>query len=190
VVCIFCGCIFFFCVHNKKMASIARWSRSHYLAVGTTLGAIVIIVFLAWPLLFGVAPSTVLAPSIATSTLPVATLPSSPAVAAPVAAPAPVHLLVVAGSSTIIDATVSDLAPNENAFVLLKNEAAKERVPFTYKTYPGMGDLVTSIGGFANGSSQNYWQYTANGNYVPVGADDYVPQPGDRIVWKFMKSGE
>jgi hypothetical protein len=53
-----------------------------------------------------------------------------------------------------------------------------------------MGDLVTSIGGFASGSGQNYWQYTVNGKYVPVGADLYAPQPGDSIIWKFITSQE
>jgi hypothetical protein len=166
------------------MASMARWLRLNYIAVGTSIVVIVIVLFLVWPLLFGGTASAPALPSAGTS---------SPAVASssiPVPAPAAVHLLVIAGTSTIIDDAVSGLLPGENAFVLLKDEAAKDKVQFISKSYPGMGDLVTSIGGFASGSGQNYWQYTVNGKYVPVGADGYVPQSGDSIVWKFTTSQE
>ena len=160
-----------------------RWSRSHYVAIGTSLGAIAVLLFLAWPILFSGKPSTAVAPSVATSTSPLA-------VASSTLAQASVHLIVIAGTSTVINASVSDLSKGESAFTLLKNEAAKEGIPFSYKTYPGMGDLVTRIGGFENSTGQNYWQYSVNGHYVPVGADDYMPQPGDSIIWKFTKSQE
>lgn len=162
-----------------------RLSRGKFIAIGTLIVAIAVILFLTWPLFFGGSPPVAIAPSVATSTAM-----SSTTVASTPAATASVHLLIVAGTSTIMDDIVSDLSQGENAFALLKNETAKDRVLFIYKTYPGMGDLITQIGGFTNGSGENYWQYTVNGRYVPVGADDYVLQPGDSVVWKFTTSQE
>ena len=164
--------------------------RSKCILAGTLIGAIVVVLFLTWPMFFGgTAPTAVpvASTSVASVLVPGTTSSSMPSL---VAATSSVHLLVVAGTSTIIDDVASSLSFNENAFVLLKNAAEKYRVSFVYKTYPGMGDLITQIGVFTNGSGEKYWQYSVNGRYVPVGADDYVLQQGDTVVWEFKKSQE
>jgi hypothetical protein len=166
------------------MASMMRWLRSNRIVVGTGIIAIAVIFFLVWPLLFGRPSPVVPSPApVASGSLP------GGATTTPVA---PVHLLVIAGTSTLLDDAVSaaSLSQGENAFTLLKDETIKDGISFASKAYPGMGDLVTSIGGFTNGSGQNYWQYTVNGTYMEVGSDEYMPKPGDSIVWKFMTSQE
>lgn len=56
------------------------------------------------------------------------------------------------------------------------------------KEYVGLGALVTSMYGHTNGVGENYWQYTVNGVAPQVGAGEYRPVPGDRIVWTYEQS--
>jgi hypothetical protein len=192
--CIFRGCNFFASGHNREMASMMRWLRSNRVVVGTGIIAIAVIFFLVWPLLFG-SSGPVVKPvgPVIYPTAPIASgsAPTAGATATTTRV-ASVRLLVIAGTSTIMDdaVNVASLSQGESTFTLLKNEAAQDGVAFAYRVYPGMGDLITGIGGFTNGTGENYWQYTVNGVYMQVGADEYAPKAGDSIVWKFMKSGE
>lgn len=55
------------------------------------------------------------------------------------------------------------------------------------KEYSGLGILVEKIGAFENGADGRYWQYSVNGKFAPVGADQYAVQGGDVIEWKFAR---
>lgn len=54
--------------------------------------------------------------------------------------------------------------------------------------YEGLGVLVKGIGDYVNGQDGKYWQYNVNGIMPMVGADKYVLEDGDKIVWFFDKS--
>ncbi len=56
------------------------------------------------------------------------------------------------------------------------------------KTYTGIGTLVDGMYGMHNGEDNKYWQYTVNGVMPQIGADAYIPQPGDSIEWYFAES--
>ncbi len=56
------------------------------------------------------------------------------------------------------------------------------------KTYTGIGTLVDGMNGMQNGEDNKYWQYTVNGVMPQIGADAYIPQPGDSIEWYFAES--
>lgn len=51
----------------------------------------------------------------------------------------------------------------------------------------GYGKIVTSIEGHDSGTDGNYWSFYVNGEMAQVGADAYVQQEGDVILWKFQK---
>lgn len=56
------------------------------------------------------------------------------------------------------------------------------------QTYSGLGDLVVQIGNLRNTEDNKYWQYEVNGEMPMIGADRYILQPGDQIVWSFRES--
>ena len=93
---------------------------------------------------------------------------------------------VVDASGTVSRYEISAPQSGKNSFELLRETLAENNVPFEYKLYPGMGNLVIRIGDLKNGTDSRYWQYFVNGAYVPVGADAYFPNPGDVITWQFM----
>lgn len=156
------------------MISLLRWIRSNLLGIGISAVMVATALFLIWPVLFG-GPLTGNHHGAITVNVPTAQ---------------PVHLAVVAGTSTLMDDRVTGLAPGESVFAILKDQAAKDGVAFSSKSYPGMGDLVIGIGGFTNGTGGDYWQYKVNGQYVQTGADGYIPKPGDDILWEFSRSRE
>lgn len=78
-----------------------------------------------------------------------------------------------------------EFEPNgENLFVLTKNKLSEGDIDVAYKTYKGLGELMTRIGDKESGGGK-YWQYWVNGNYAQVGASSYVPKTGDIIEWKY-----
>ncbi len=159
------------------MMSMLRFLRANFIAIGTAIIILAVALFLVWPVLFGAPAPAGGHRGTITTVIPIHQ-----------ESPAGVHLLVEAGTSTLMDDVVTDLAPGESALTLLKEQAGKDGVRFVAKAYPGMGDLVETIGSFTNGTGGNYWQYTVNGAYVQVGADGYAPKPGDTIAWTFTQS--
>ncbi len=95
---------------------------------------------------------------------------------------------IINSSGTINKYITGIPQPGENSFTLLQEVLASNSIPFGYKSYPGMGNLVTQIGNIKNGADSRYWQYFVNGNYMTVGADTYIPHPGDTIEWEFISS--
>lgn len=51
------------------------------------------------------------------------------------------------------------------------------------------GSYVESIESVTGGTDGKYWLYYINGTQAQVGADKYVPKDGDKISWRFEKSG-
>lgn len=68
---------------------------------------------------------------------------------------------------------------------LMKETLEKDGVVFSYKTYTGLGELVTQIGDKKSGADGKYWQFWVNGSYAQVGASSYVVNIGDIIEWRF-----
>lgn len=83
-----------------------------------------------------------------------------------------------------------NLTGEENLLELMQDKFEKEGVEFAYKSYSGLGSLVTNIGGKENGVTDEYWQFWVNGNYSQVGASSYIVKPNDVIEWKFTGQTE
>jgi hypothetical protein len=49
------------------------------------------------------------------------------------------------------------------------------------------GKLVDSIEGHKGGNGGKYWSFYINGEMAPIGADAYIQQEGDTVLWKFQK---
>ena len=67
-------------------------------------------------------------------------------------------------------------------------DAQDQQVRLATKEYSGLGTLVESIGGKANGMNDEYWQYTVNGVMPQIGADVFTLSPGDSVEWYFGSS--
>lgn len=83
-----------------------------------------------------------------------------------------------------------NVASSATVFDALKSAAMQENVALDYKTYPGMGILVTKIGDKANGTGKAYWQFWLNGVYSQKSADQTPVKAGDKVEWKFSSSQE
>lgn len=68
---------------------------------------------------------------------------------------------------------------NKSALDLLKSGHQVET-----KTFSGVGEYVTSIEGKKEDTGKNFWALYVNGQQSQVGASDYKPKDGDKIVWK------
>ncbi len=44
---------------------------------------------------------------------------------------------------------------------------------------------VDAINGFRDGQGGRYWQYWVNGQYGNIGADRYLLEDGDHVLWKY-----
>ena len=77
--------------------------------------------------------------------------------------------------------------PGESLFELMQRLGEENKVQLSYKSFPGLGKLITSIGDKENGKGGAYWQYWVGDEYAKVGASSYMPQEGDEIKWKFTK---
>jgi len=73
-----------------------------------------------------------------------------------------------------------------SALEALKLAAETQNIPLETKDYPGMGTLVTKIGGKEGGDGNRYWQYWVNNQNPVVGAQATLVRPGDWMEWKFM----
>ena len=72
--------------------------------------------------------------------------------------------------------------------VLTELNIADPNLQLTTKEYPGLGTLVESMAGKANGTDNKYWQYKVNGVMPQVGADHYKLVDGDTVEWSFVAS--
>lgn len=50
-----------------------------------------------------------------------------------------------------------------------------------------MGSYVDSINGLAGGTDGKYWSFYVDGEMAQVGAGEFMPKGGEKIVWKFQK---
>ncbi|MDP2704378.1 MAG: DUF4430 domain-containing protein [bacterium] len=73
----------------------------------------------------------------------------------------------------------------ETLFELMHRLEIENKVQLSYKSFPGLGVLIESIGEKKNGEGGAYWQFWINGEYAKVGASEYIPKGGDKILWKF-----
>lgn len=79
----------------------------------------------------------------------------------------------------------TEVLEGTTALELLRDESAREGFVLVTKEYAGLGTLVEQIGSSVNGTDGNYWTYTVNDVFVPIGADAYVLKSGDQIEWSF-----
>lgn len=105
------------------------------------------------------------------------------------AASAAVNVAVDFGDGTKNFSYVS-VPAGATVFDALKSAAVQENVALDYKTYPGMGILVTKIGAKMNGTSKAYWQFWLNGVYSQKSADQTPVKAGDKVEWKFSSAQE
>ncbi|MAF80177.1 hypothetical protein CL629_03810 [bacterium] len=77
--------------------------------------------------------------------------------------------------------------PNESLFELMQRLGEENKVQLSYKSFPGLGELITKIGDKENGDNGAYWQYWVGDEYAKVGASSYIPQEGDEIIWRYTK---
>jgi len=73
----------------------------------------------------------------------------------------------------------------KNLLQVMEESLRENEIIFTYESYPGIGELVTQIGGKKNGDENKYWQFWINGEYSMVGVSSYMVMGGDLIKWKF-----
>jgi hypothetical protein len=101
---------------------------------------------------------------------------------------ATVGLMIDAGLGEV--RTFTDIVPleDETLFSLTRRVAQEEDIPFAYKDYAGLGAFITQIGPMQESANGAFWQFWVNNVYAQVGADAYVVQPGDVVVWKFTAS--
>ncbi len=81
------------------------------------------------------------------------------------------------------------LSGRESLLAILRSlDATDPSLQLVTKEYSGLGTLVESMHGIRNGTDNKYWQYTVNGIMPQVGADAYIPVPGEVIEWRFSES--
>lgn len=72
------------------------------------------------------------------------------------------------------------------ALSALQKRAAQDTMIVETKAYDGLGTMVTSIAGVANGQDGKYWVFEVNNQVVPIAADAYNLRAGDLLTWKFV----
>ncbi len=81
------------------------------------------------------------------------------------------------------------ISTDQTLLELLKElSQTKQELNLEVKEYQGLGTLITKLGNHTNGEQDAYWQFFVNGEQPLVGADVFVPKPGDKIEWKFAPS--
>jgi hypothetical protein len=92
-------------------------------------------------------------------------------------------------SEELLNATTS-INASSTVFDALRSATAERNLALEYKTYPGMGVLVTKIGDSKSGASGAYWQYWINGVYATVSADNALIHSNDVVEWKLTSSAQ
>ncbi len=75
----------------------------------------------------------------------------------------------------------------ETLFSALKRRLSEENIEFGYKSYAGLGELVTRIGPMKNRDNGKDWRYYVNGVMPQIGVSFYKVRNSDIIEWKFEK---
>lgn len=88
----------------------------------------------------------------------------------------------------VTDAPVAVTADTSVLSVLQTLNENNPDLQLATESYEGLGTLVTSMAGQENGTDGQYWQYTVDGVMPQVGADAYVLQGGEAVVWEFKAS--
>ena len=130
--------------------------------------------------------SQVAPPQIPTATAPVAGAPAS-ANDEPLP-PEPSNF--IHATLTVASTSYTLAIPPGNSLVegmqLLVNQTVKLSHPFTFteKDYPGMGELIESINGISNNSTDDWFVYV-NGKESTTGASNIIIHSGDVISWRY-----
>lgn len=72
------------------------------------------------------------------------------------------------------------------AFSALQKAVERDTIAMQYKTYDGLGVMITSVAGFENGQDGKYWVYEINGQKIAAAADQQALQFADQLLWKFV----
>lgn len=72
------------------------------------------------------------------------------------------------------------------AFSALQKAVERDTIAMQYKTYEGLGVMITALAGFENGQDGKYWVFEVNDQKIPVSADQQALQFSDRLLWKFV----
>lgn len=96
---------------------------------------------------------------------------------------------IFVGSEKLFDASVS-INASSTVFDALRAATTDKNMELEYKTYPGMGVLVTKIGDAKGGVGGAYWQYWVNGAYATVSADNAQIHSNDLVEWKLTSSAQ
>ncbi|MBT4711481.1 MAG: DUF4430 domain-containing protein [Alphaproteobacteria bacterium] len=78
-----------------------------------------------------------------------------------------------------------EVTPDLTLLTLLESVVADAGVTFETQVFEGLGTSVDRIGDSVNGTDNHFWIYWVNNAMVPIGADQYLVQPGDIVHWKF-----
>lgn len=70
-------------------------------------------------------------------------------------------------------------------FDLLLSMERRYGISVETRDFPGVGVFIEGIHGVRNTNS-SYWQYWVNGEYAQKGADNYILEDGDAVLWKRM----
>lgn len=76
-----------------------------------------------------------------------------------------------------------------NVFEISKEIFKEKNIDFDYKySEEYKSNFVNGIGGIKTGDASKTagWTYMVNGEMPSVGPDQFKPNPGDRIVWKYV----
>ena len=93
------------------------------------------------------------------------------------------------GNIILFESSVS-INSSSTVFDALRSAVDAKNLELEYKTYPGMGILVTKIGDSKSGAGGAYWQYWINGVYATVSADNAPLHPNDVVEWKLTSSAQ
>lgn len=100
--------------------------------------------------------------------------------------------LHIAFYDEVFSSTNINWIPGQTAFSVLKSQTEANNIELSFKDYGGdLGVFIESIDGLPDGnSSDKWWQYWINDEYMTIGVSSYVMSPGDSMVWKFTGSQE
>ena len=90
---------------------------------------------------------------------------------------------LVPQSGILLEEQTVSAQEGESAFDILLRTLKEQKLHIDAESgyIKGIGNIYEKDCGDFSG-----WLYTVNGNYAEVGANDYYPEEGDKIVWYFM----